>query len=45
MLPSMLMRRIFPSGVFSDCEFAAIAFSPTAAYSLPSGPKFNAPPL
>src|SRR4051794_41935520 len=45
MLPSLLIRSTFPSRVVSDWEFAPLALSPAAAYSLPSGPKWMAPPL
>ena len=41
----VLMRSILPSRLFIDCALAPLAFSPTAAYSLPSGPKSSAPPL
>ena len=44
-VPSVLMRSILPSTLPIDCAFAPLAFSPTAAYSLPSGPKASAPPL
>ena len=45
MVPSLLRRSIFPSRFASVCAFALLAFSPTAAYSFPSGPKASAPPL
>ncbi len=43
--PSALMRSILPSRLERVCEFAPLAFSPTAMYSLSSGPKCMAPPL
>src|SRR5688572_32312136 len=43
--PSALMRSTLPSVVVRDCELALLAFSPTAMYSLPSVPKWIAPPL
>ena len=41
MVPLELMRRIFPQRLLNDCAFAPLALSPTAAYSLPSGPKWD----
>jgi hypothetical protein len=39
------MRSILPSRLVIDCAFAPLAFSATAAYSLPSAPNASAPPL
>src|SRR5262249_22425931 len=44
-VPSALMRRILPSRLPSDWALAPLPFSPAAMYSLPSGPKWRAPPL
>ena len=45
MLPSGLIRRTLPSRVVSDWALGPLAFSPTATYSLPSGPNASGPPL
>ena len=45
MLPSLLIRSILPRRLLSVWAFDDTAFSPTATYNLPSGPKFIAPPL
>src|SRR5262245_58459137 len=42
---SVLMRRILPRRLLIDWLLAEFAFSPTATYSLPSGPNWIAPPL
>jgi hypothetical protein len=44
-VPSLLIRSILPRRLVINCELALFAFSPTATYSLPSGPKYMAPPL
>src|ERR1700757_3654841 len=39
------MRRTFPIGLVGSWDRAGSAFSPTTAYSLPSGPNPITPPL
>jgi hypothetical protein len=39
MVPFELMRNTLPSMLLNVCAFALFAFSPTATYSFPSGPK------
>src|SRR5262249_62001001 len=45
MPPALAFLGILRSRFGSDCEFGGFAFSPTATYSFPSGPKWMAPPL